>query len=134
MRLISRVALILAMTASAAVLAEPVGLVCYLAAYGSEASHKLYIDIENREFQVWDNSLKRKRWMQLDNVEINSLSVSGDWSNHARTGIASQDIIYKWSVDRTSLNLHYSINIFGKVENLPVSRCEITDLQIDNKF
>ncbi|MDG1950497.1 MAG: hypothetical protein P8J32_06830, partial [bacterium] len=81
------------MTASAAVLAEPVGLVCYPAADGSEARHKLYIDIENREFQVWENSLKRKRWRQLDNVEINSLSVSGDWSNHARTGIASKDII-----------------------------------------
>ena len=27
-----------------------------------------------------------------------------------------------------------SISIFGKIENLPVSQCEITDLQIDNKF
>ena len=138
MRLICRVALILAVTANTVALANPTGLIC---SADGEGEVKAYIDVDAQEFLLLALTDKGRRdWISLSNFRADSLSVTAEltntWRRQIDQSVAGREI-HTLTVDRRTLSLSRTAQFQAaeaQPRTLPPLNCEIADVDIGARF
>ena len=126
-----RTALALLTALSAPALGDPISLIC-TADFKNETGepaqelHHLYIDIEENEMLYGGPDVGD--WIVLEDMKVNKVSVTGTWF------MGGSDIYTIYTVDRTDLEMKYTLYMFDDSEDMPDAKCEIADFKIETAF
>lgn len=123
-------ALILAVgiVVSNAAIAAPITLVCTEIDEQKVTDNtlRMYVDIDEREMLVAEN---KDNWIELKEVKINKVSVSGK-AMLSETG----DIYVYYDINRVDMHLKKHMRLLGEFEELNDANCKIEEFEIETQF